>query len=163
MTSSCVVQKQCLRWFNLKNHCKKISPFWDRSHMAVCLWSEHINNLLHVIFSEGTKHIFYVIPPQWHDTGSWNPFSSKTSTVYWCIASKLKAPRNFYWMSNMFLWVEIFIFFVCYHVVPKRHSQLDYELNGLWNKIKLKTTRWRWCFLKIFTMTMSLESFDQLV
>ena len=26
-----------------------------------------------------------------------------TSTVYWCIASKLKAPRNFYWMSNMFL------------------------------------------------------------
>ena len=40
-----------------------------------------------------------------------------TSTVYWCIASKLKAPRNFYWMSNMFLWVEIFLFFVCYHVV----------------------------------------------
>ena len=56
---------------------------------------------------------------------------SHTSTVYWCIASKLKAPRNFYWMSNMFLWVEIFLFFVCYHVVPKRHSQLDYELNGL--------------------------------
>ena len=55
----------------------------------------------------------------------------KTSTVYWCIASKLKAPRNFYWMSNMFLWVEIFIFIVCYHVVSKRHSQLDYELNGL--------------------------------
>ena len=74
--------------------------------------------------------------------------TSITSTVYWCIASKLKAPRIFYWMSNMFLWVEIFIFFVCYHVVPKRHSQLDYELNGLWNKIKLKTTRWRWCFWK---------------
>ena len=54
-----------------------------------------------------------------------------TSTVYWCIASKLKAPRNFYWMSNMFLWMEIFLFFVCYHVVPKRHSQLDYQLNGL--------------------------------
>ena len=33
-----------------------------------------------------------------------------TSTVYWCIASKLKAPWNFYWMSNMFLWVEIFLF-----------------------------------------------------
>ena len=91
------------------------------------------------------------------------PLQYKTSTVYWCIASKLKAPRIFYRMSNMILWVEIFIFFVCYHVVPKRHSQLDYELNGLWNKIKLKTTRWRWCFLKIFTMTMSLESFDQLV
>ena len=85
-----------------------------------------------------------------------------TSTVYWCIASKLKAPRNLYWMSNMFLWVEIFIFFVCYHVVPKRHSQLDYEFNGLQNKRKLKTTIWRCCFLKIFTVTMSLESFDQL-
>ena len=55
-------------------------------------------------------------------------FSSRTSTVYWCIASKLKAARNLYWMSNMFLWVEIFLFFVCYHVFPKRHSQLDYEL-----------------------------------
>ena len=54
-----------------------------------------------------------------------------TSTVYWCIASKLKAPRIFYWMCSMFLWVEIFIFFVCYHVVPKRHSQLDCELKGL--------------------------------
>ena len=54
-----------------------------------------------------------------------------TSTVYWCIASKLKAARNLYWMSNMFLWAEIFLFFVCYHVFPKRHSQLDYELNDL--------------------------------
>ena len=54
-----------------------------------------------------------------------------TSTVYWCIASKLKAPRNLYWMSNMFLWVEVFLFLVCYHIVPKRHSQLDYEWNGL--------------------------------
>ena len=85
-----------------------------------------------------------------------------TSTVYWCIASKLKAPRNLYRMSNMFLWVEKCIFFVCYHVVPKRHSQLDYELNGLQNRRKLKTTRWRWWFFLIFTVTMSLESFDQL-
>ena len=54
-----------------------------------------------------------------------------TSTVYWCIASKLKAPWNFYWMSDMFLSVEIFLFFVCYHVVRKRHRKLDYELNGL--------------------------------
>ena len=54
-----------------------------------------------------------------------------TSTVYWCIASKLKAARNLYWMSNMFLWLKIFLFFVCCHVVPKRHSQLDYELNDL--------------------------------
>ena len=58
-------------------------------------------------------------------------FTNETSTVYWCIASKLKAARNLYWMSNMFLWVEIFLFFVCYHVFPKRHSQLDYELNDL--------------------------------
>ena len=69
-----------------------------------------------------------------------------TSTVYWCIASKLKAPWNlYYWMSNMFSWVEIFISFVCYHVGPKRHSQLGYELNDLSNKRKLKTTRWK-CF-----------------
>ena len=57
--------------------------------------------------------------------------STSTSTVYWCIASKLKAARNLYWMSNMFLWVETFLFFMCYHVFPKRHSQLDYELNDL--------------------------------
>ena len=33
-------------------------------------------------FSEGTKRIFtfYVIPPHWHDTGSWNPSSSMTRT-----------------------------------------------------------------------------------
>ena len=69
----------------------------------------------------------------WGVSGSYGqaPAQQGTSTVYWCIASKLKAPWNFYWMSNMFLWVEIFLFFVCYHVVPKRHSQLDYELNGL--------------------------------
>ena len=65
---------------------------------------------------------------QWHGSKSYGQ-QYHTSTVYWCIASKLKAARNLYWMSNMFLWLEIFIFFVCYHVVPKRHSQLDYELN----------------------------------
>ena len=59
------------------------------------------------------------------------PNKGSTSTVYWCIASKLKAARNLYWTSNMFLWVEIFLFFVCYHVFPKMHSQLDYELNDL--------------------------------
>ena len=58
-------------------------------------------------------------------------YSETTSTVYWCIISKLKVPQNLYWMSNMFLWVDIFVYFVCYHVVPKRHSQLDYELNDL--------------------------------
>ena len=46
-------------------------------------------------------------------------------------SDKYSLLMHFYWMSNMFLWVEIFLFFVCYHVVSKRHSQLDYELNGL--------------------------------
>ena len=39
--------------------------------------------ILYVLnFSGGTKHIFtfYVIPPYWHDTGGWNPSSSKTGT-----------------------------------------------------------------------------------
>ena len=31
------------------------------------------------------------------------PASISASTVYWCIASKLKAPRIFYWMSNVFV------------------------------------------------------------
>ena len=60
------------------------------------------------------------------------PGTHSTSTVYWCIASKLKASRNLYWMSNMFLWV-VYFFSLCdiTDVVPKRHSQLDYESNGL--------------------------------
>ena len=45
------------------------------------------------------------------NTSAWH---WRTSTVYWCIASKLKTPRNLYWMSNMLLWVEIFLFFVCH-------------------------------------------------
>ena len=86
------------------------------------------------------------------------------STVYWCIASKLKAARNLYWMSNMFFVGGNISFFVCYHVFPKRHSQLDYELNDLLNKRKLNTTRWRWwVFLNIYCdYTMSLGSFDRL-
>ena len=45
-------------------------------------------------FSEGKKHIFtfYVIPPQWYDTGSWNPFlpqvrqgpTYSTYHGFWC-------------------------------------------------------------------------------
>ena len=33
-------------------------------------------------WSKGKKHIFtfYIIPPHWHDTGSWNPTPSKTRT-----------------------------------------------------------------------------------
>ena len=40
------------------------------------------------------------------------PQLQSTSTVYWCIASKLKASRNFYWMSNMFCGWKYF-FFLC--------------------------------------------------
>ena len=40
-------------------------------------------------FSEGTKTYIYilVIPPQWHDTGSWNPSSSKTRTCLFHIVN----------------------------------------------------------------------------
>ena len=40
-------------------------------------------------FSVGTKRLFtfYVIPPYWHDTGNWNPSSSKTSTYLSYIAN----------------------------------------------------------------------------
>ena len=34
-------------------------------------------------------------------------------------------------LHQIFLWVEIFLFYMCYHVVLKMHSQLDYELNDL--------------------------------
>ena len=43
----------------------------------------HYNLTLYVLsFSEGKKNIstFYVISPHWHDTGIWNPSSSKTIT-----------------------------------------------------------------------------------
>ena len=73
----------------------------------------------------------FITPSHYHHYANLSDDIELTSTVYWCIASKLKAARNLYWMSNMFLWVEIFLFFACYHVFPKRHSQFDYELNEL--------------------------------
>ena len=51
-------------------------------------------------------------------------YKYKSSLLMHCI--KIRSPAKSLWMSNIFLWVEIFLFFVCYHVVPKRHSQLDY-------------------------------------
>ena len=90
-----------------------------------------------------------------------------TSTVCWCIASKFKAPRNIYWMSNMFLRVEIFLFFVCYHVLPKRHSQLDYELNprtGFLSRepdfqefLKKPHNMFCWCFKAFFSVVRHLS------
>ena len=57
------------------------------------------------------------------------PLQGATSTVYWCIASKLKAPRNFYWMSNMFL---------CAIREPDFHKFLKKPQN-----------MFSWCFLSI--------------
>ena len=55
------------------------------SPMSMSLYASQGDNelTLYVLnFSEGIKHIFtlYVISPHWHDTGSWNHFSSKTRT-----------------------------------------------------------------------------------
>ena len=50
--------------------------------------------LLHMLnFAEGTKHIFtiHAIPPDWHDTGSWHPFSSKKITYLFYIVSIMGA------------------------------------------------------------------------
>ena len=64
---------------------------WSAGSMAIC-WSVSCNTCMMraawnitkimVNFSLGTKNIFtfYVTPPCWHDTGSWNPSSSKTRT-----------------------------------------------------------------------------------
>ena len=53
----------------------------------------------------------------------------KYSLLTHCI--KIKSPANFLLNEQYVLWVEIFIFFVCYHVISKGHNQLDFELNGL--------------------------------
>ena len=53
----------------------------------------------------------------------------KYSLLMHCI--KIKSPVKFL-LNEQYVFVGGNIsFFVCYHVVPKRHSQLDYELNGL--------------------------------
>ena len=117
-----------------------LSPAWISNHMSSKVWDEityHFPN-----FNASTVEVYMVIItyPCWYQgypilvketPAAW--FTRHTTYKYSLLigASKLKAPRNLYWMSNMFLWVEIFLFSVCYHVVPKRHSQLDYELNGL--------------------------------
>ena len=38
------------------------------------------------------------------------PIQYPTSTVYWCIASKLKVPLNLYGMNKTFLWVDLPLF-----------------------------------------------------
>ena len=57
------------------------------------------------------------------------PGKSTTSTVYWCIASKLKAPRIFLNEQYVLVGGYISIQYICHHVVPK--SQLDYDLKYL--------------------------------
>ena len=51
------------------------------------------------------------------------------SLLMHCI--KIKSPAKSLLNEQYVFVVDIFLFFVCYHVVPKRHSQLDYELNDL--------------------------------
>ena len=64
--------------------------------------------------------------------GQWSVFDhngDKYSLLMHCI--KIKSPaKSLLNEQSVFAGGNIF-FFVCYHVVPKRHSQLDYELNGL--------------------------------
>ena len=50
-------------------------------------------------FSEGKKHIFtfYVIPPRWHDTGSWNPSLSKTRTCLFYMVNIMAVGDNDCW------------------------------------------------------------------
>ena len=107
------------------SNAENVSIWWRHHGYSSFLRLQSVTVLL-VTFTAVLRHIksagqCHRLMNAWHIVA--------TSTVYWCIASKLKALRNFYWMSNMFLWVEIFLFFVCYHVVPKRHCHLDYELN----------------------------------
>ena len=77
-----------------KENCKQYRISNDRAKEianSASLWwgmlqSPHNTTILtHYMlnFSEGTKiqtFTFYVIPPLWHDTGSWNPASSKSRT-----------------------------------------------------------------------------------
>ena len=44
-------------------------------------------------FSEGSKHLFtfYVIPPHWHDTGSWNHSWCETRTCLFYITNIMAA------------------------------------------------------------------------
>ena len=112
---------------------------WDNRWVILTHWSYVFLALTH----RNMHPCFVVFVVVWNlllrypETHGGNLWQSATSTDYWYIASKLKAPRNLFWISNMFLWVEIFIFFVCYHVVPKRHS-----LTWLWIKwfVKQKET-----------------------
>ena len=50
------------------------------AHSRVC--ESHFNPLHAKLLQKEQKHIFtfYVIPPHWYDTGSWNPSSCKTRT-----------------------------------------------------------------------------------
>ena len=120
--------------FTVMDNCCARAKWWMGRLM------HEMSTVIHVLFSaffnDFLVHVMkgsclYDVPQIANCSGSPPRVHRIPSTVYWCIASKLKAARNLYWMSNMFLWVEIFLFFVCYHVFPKRHSQLDYELNDL--------------------------------
>ena len=66
-------------------------------HLLETYWVEHFLTLYMLNFSEGTKTYiyFYVIPPHWHDTGSWNPSSSKTRTyLFYIVNINIKEPGH---------------------------------------------------------------------
>ena len=111
----------------IPNRCKVVRQYWAQFfHVWFTDTTDTVGNNRLSGSGKQTTLLNHCVP-----CGAENPIQYTPSIVYWCIASKLKAPRNLYCINNMFFGMDIFLFFVCYHVVPKRHSQLDYELNDL--------------------------------
>ena len=61
-------------------------PACSQHRSALMRWVLYSFNPLHARFFRDNKKsyvfTFHVIPPHWHDTGSWNPSSSKTRTYH---------------------------------------------------------------------------------
>ena len=64
---------------------------WIFCLMSLPYWCQQTNvlTLYVIIFQREQKHIFtlYVIPPHWHETGGWNPSTSKIRTYLSCIVN----------------------------------------------------------------------------
>ena len=48
----------------------------------------------------------------------------KTSTVYWCVASKWKAMWICFWMNNIYLWVGLYLFNI-WIIIESRRGLLN--------------------------------------
>ena len=75
-----------------------INPCWDSRWSMLVKQREGttfitIANPLRAKFFRGNKNIFafYVIPPHWYGTGSWNPSSSKTRTYLFYVVNIMAA------------------------------------------------------------------------